>query len=122
MLKIKLFKTLILIQVILILPMLLNASSQGISGEWNGCINYANNDCNINLEISTDDGGNLTAVLNIPKQGIVDLNACIYIENNEIIIEQELKGIVFKGEIKDNSIEGIWKQQGLSLDLCLVRN
>lgn len=122
MLKKKLFRTLLLSQVLIIVPMLLNASSHDISGEWNGCISYANNDCNINLEISTDDGGNFIAVLDIPVQDIENLSADIcVINNNEIIIEHISKGIVFKGEIKDNSIEGIWKQQGMSLSLSFER-
>jgi len=113
-----LFKLLLIGSIFLLLPLLLNANQTNFYGEWNGNLTYANNDCNISLNISTNDNGQIDAFFDIPLQNIFDIPADkIDIDKNIIILELESKGIVYKGEIKGNTIEGTWKQQGISLNL-----
>lgn len=113
-----LFKLLLIGSTILLLPLLLSANQADFCGEWDGCIAYANNECNICLKISTNEEGIIDAFFDIPLQNISNIPADkLDIDNNIITIELESKGIVYKGEIKGNIIEGKWRQQGMSLDL-----
>ncbi len=116
------------ISVALILITALSALSkgtetEGIEGIWMGTLKVSVVELRIVFKISANADGTLTATIDSPDQGAEDIPVNkVTFENGRFYLESKTIHGSYEGNMKeDSSIEGTWRQGGLSFPLLLKR-
>lgn len=110
-----LFKTLILVLTFTTLQ------AQEITGKWYGILEIPGNTLRINLTINESDN-TYSAILLSPDQSQAEIPASTISFVDPILnFEITSLAIVFKGELKDKEIEGLFTQSGYDLPLTFKR-
>src|SRR6476659_3873863 len=100
----------------------ITAFAQDITGQWNGVLKVQTAQLRIVFHIIKDDNG-YTATMDSPDQGAKDIAVTTTtFEDPKLNLEIKNAGITYEGELKDKTIEGSFKQGGLSLPLNLTRD
>ncbi|MCK4322618.1 alpha/beta hydrolase [candidate division WOR-3 bacterium] len=116
---------LILTGVTLVSPQELYAKVvEDVKGIWQGTLEVSGVELRIVFKISLDPDGALTAAMDSPDQGITDIPVSeVIIEDGNLIINVKAIQGVYEGKLKEDgtTIEGQWKQSGVSLPLILEK-
>ncbi len=100
-----------------------NATSNKVEGTWEGKLAVPGGELIIVFNISTENGV-LTVTLDSPDQGVTGIPVeKVTFSNSNLILEAKSIGGVFEGKVSADflSIEGKWKQGGVSFPLILNR-
>ena len=95
-----------------------------VTGIWQGMLSISGTNLRIVFKISRDSLGALTATMDSPDQGATNIPVSkVLLEGNKIKMEVGVAKGIFEGTINPDfsTIEGEWKQGGLSLPLTLKR-
>ena len=99
-------------------------SQENIEGCWLGVLKFMGIEMRLVFNISLKADGTLTVVLDSPDQGVGDFPAdeVIY-KQGQLILQVKSIGGVFEGKVGagGQEIEGVWKQQGISVPLTIKR-
>jgi fermentation-respiration switch protein FrsA (DUF1100 family) len=116
-------KTNILLVLILtiLLPAISQAAEKSIEGNWIGALKVSVAELRIVFKISKGEDGSLTAKIDSPDQGAENIPVSkVTFENGKLHLESEIIKGTYDGTLQsDGSIEGTWKQSGLSFALVL---
>lgn len=101
--------------------MVTSLNAQNFIGDWKGQLSVQGMQMEIIFHINQKDNQFLTT-LDVPVQGAVGIPLDKTAVNGvEISIAASKMGITFKGQLKDKTIEGIFKQAGMDLPLTLTK-
>ena len=101
--------------------MITSLNAQSFIGDWKGQLSVQGMQMEIIFHITEKDGQFLTA-LDVPMQGAVGIPLDkTEVKGAEISIAATKMGITFKGQLKDKTIEGNFKQAGIDLPLTLTK-
>ena len=101
--------------------MITSLNAQSFIGDWKGQLSMQGMQMEIIFHITEKDGQFLTA-LDVPMQGAVGIPLDkTEVKGAEISIAATKMGITFKGQLKDKTIEGNFKQAGIDLPLTLTK-
>ena len=95
-----------------------------VTGNWQGTLNVSGTSLRIVFKISRDSLGTLAATMDSPDQGVTNIPVSnVLLEENNLKMEVKVVKCIFEGRINPDftTIEGEWKQSGLSLPLTLKR-
>lgn len=101
-----------------------SASEKDIEGVWQGVLKVSGTELRIVFKISQKEDGTLTAAMDSPDQGATDIPVSeVTLENGNLRLDVKSIMGVYEGSVKEDglTIEGEWKQGGLSLPLVLSR-
>jgi hypothetical protein len=108
----------------LLLLISLSANSikaQDVTGQWNGMVNIQGMNLRIVFHITKTDSG-FTSTMQSPDQGNITIPVSkTSFENGKLSIEIQRISFQYDGELKGDSIVGIFKQSGLQLPMNLTR-
>jgi len=93
------------------------------TGIWSGNLDVSSTKLEIIFKISTDETGKPTATMDVPMQGAKDIQTSVLkaASDSLILSVPQMRGS-FKGAfLNDTTIEGEWKQSGMSFPLNLVK-
>ena len=113
--------------VALILTTLLTVSSycaeNGIEGIWVGALKVSVTELRVVFKISRNEDGSLKAAMDSPDQGAENIPVSkVTFENGKLHLESEIVRGTYDGALQaDGSIEGTWKQSGMTFPLVLKR-
>jgi pimeloyl-ACP methyl ester carboxylesterase len=108
----------LLISFIFTLPVIL---SQEIVGTWHGLLDVGK-ELRLDIHISKS-GDTYSGKLDSPDQGAKDIPATkVEFTNNTLVFEVKNLGVSYSGNLKSDSIDGIFKQGGFSTKLLLTRS
>lgn len=95
--------------------------SQDVSGDWYGQLDIKGQKLKINFHVVKKEGI-YTTTMDSPDQGAMNIPTTKTVVNNNVleVILEDMK-INFKGELKDNKIDGIFKQGDMKLPLVLSK-
>lgn len=98
------------------------SSAQEITGDWYGQLAIQGTKLRINFHVS-EKNGSYTTTMDSPDQGANGIPTTKTIVNNNVleIILDNMK-INFIGELKEDKIDGIFKQNGMEFPLMLTHN
>jgi uncharacterized protein len=93
------------------------------AGIWQGTIKVSGAELRVVFKISKDQDGKFAATLDSPDQGTKGIPVdVVNFDNGSAHFEVKIANGSFDGKFKDkNTIEGEWKQSGVSLPLTLNR-
>lgn len=97
---------------------------EDIEGLWLGSLAVQGGNLKLLFDISTMPDGSVNATMDSPYQGVSDIPVGIVAyKDGELRLEVKSIGGVFEGTLNkgDKTIEGEWKQSGLTLPLVLSR-
>jgi fermentation-respiration switch protein FrsA (DUF1100 family) len=99
------------------------AEKEGIEGIWMGTLKVSVVELRIVFKISANADGTLAATIDSPDQGAEDIPVNkVTFENGKFYLETKTIHGSYEGNMKeDGSIEGTWRQGGLSFPLLLKR-
>lgn len=98
-----------------------SAMAQDITGQWNGMLKVQGIQLRLVFHISKTENG-YTATMDSPDQGANGIPVTkTTFENNQLTLEVSNAMIEYKGELKDNSISGTFKQGALAVPMDLSR-
>ena len=101
--------------------MVTSVNAQNFIGDWKGQLSVQGMQMEIIFHINEKDNLFLTT-LDVPVQGAVGIPFDkTEVKGAEISIAAAKMGITFNGQLKDNTIEGIFKQAGMDLPLTLTK-
>ncbi|TRX16353.1 S9 family peptidase [Flavobacterium franklandianum] len=101
--------------------MVTSLNAQNFIGDWKGQLSVQGIQMEIIFHINEKDNQFLTT-LDVPIQGAVGIPLDKTEMNGvEISIAATKMGITFKGQLKDKTIEGVFKQAGMDLPLTLTK-
>lgn len=103
---------------------LLSQEQKGIEGIWEGVLKIREADVRIVFKINKKTDGALTAVMDSPDQGAMDIPLdTVTFDNGSLRIELKAAQASYEGKMSEDGseIEGAWKQGGVSLPLVLKR-
>jgi pimeloyl-ACP methyl ester carboxylesterase len=108
----------LLISFIFTLPVIL---SQEVVGTWHGLLDVGQK---LRLDIHISKSGDIySGKLDSPDQGAKDIPATkVEFNNNKLIFEVKNLGVSYSGNLKNDSIDGTFKQGGFSTKLLLTRS
>ena len=96
--------------------------SQNITGDWYGQLDVQGTKLRINFHV-TEKNGSYTTTMDSPDQGAMGLPTTKTIVNNtNLKITMDNLGVTFIGDLKDDHINGIFKQNGMEFPLLLSHN
>jgi pimeloyl-ACP methyl ester carboxylesterase len=108
----------LLISFLFTLPVIL---SQEAVGTWHGLLDVGQK-LRLDIHISKS-GDTYSGKLDSPDQGAKDIPATkVEFTNNKLIFEVKNLGVSYSGNLKSDSIDGIFKQGGFSTKLLLTRS
>ena len=119
------FRSKISALLILLLPVVfLNAAfsqTQDITGQWNGVLTVQGTSLRLVFHIGKTDGG-YSSAMDSPDQGAtgIPVTATTF-DGSKLSLTIANLGASYEGEFKTDSIEGIFKQSGLSIPVILKR-
>ncbi|HSO87874.1 MAG TPA: alpha/beta fold hydrolase, partial [Draconibacterium sp.] len=92
-------------------------------GIWSGKLDISATKLEIIFEVWNDENGKPVAVMDVPMQGAKDIQTIVLkAEADSLVLSVQLIRGSFKGAfINDTTIEGEWKQSGMSFPLNLVK-
>ncbi len=92
-------------------------------GNWSGIISLPTGKLEMIFKISENDSGNLVAKLDVPAQGAKDLPVAeTKISGDSLLLNVAMILGKFEGKfITDSTIEGSWKQSGMTFPLSLKK-
>ena len=103
------------------LSMAVSCSTQNIEGEWNGTLNAGAVKLPLVINITQNDGV-YSATMDIPSQGAKGIPvSAMKFENAKLSFSIATIGVEYEGELKNDSIAGVFKQNGMSFPLTLAR-
>ncbi len=95
--------------------------AQDVTGQWNGMLNIQGMNLRIVFHITKTDSG-YTSTMQSPDQGNMTFPVTkTTFENGKLSIEIQRISFQYDGELKGDSIVGIFKQSGLQLPMNLSR-
>ena len=95
--------------------------SQDITGTWHGLLDVGQK-LRLDIHISKS-GETYSGKLDSPDQGAKDIPATkVEFNNNTLIFEVKNLGVSYSGNLKNDSIDGTFKQGGFSTKLLLTRS
>ncbi len=101
-----------------------SALAENIEGIWQGVLIVSGAELRIVFNISKEPNGTLTVTMDSPEQGVKDIpvEKATFEDGNLRLEVKSVMGI-FEGKVKEDSstIEGVWKQAGLTMELVLKR-
>ena len=101
--------------------MVTSLNAQNFIGDWKGHLSVQGMQMEIIFHITEKDNQFLTT-LDVPIQGAVGIPLDkTEVNGVEISIAATKMGITFKGQLKDKTIEGVFKQAGMDLPLTLTK-
>ena len=98
-----------------------NPSGEGITGVWQGTIKVnEQTELRVVFKISRKTDGTLTATMDSPDQGATNIPVEeVGLDDGNLRMEVRSVMGVFEGKIGPATIEGVWKQSGMTLPLVL---
>ncbi|MFC2164875.1 hypothetical protein ACFLT2_07765 [Acidobacteriota bacterium] len=99
-------------------------AGKGIEGVWEGTIEVQGTSLGVTIKVSKDADGALSATIDIPDQGAVDLPLNnVTFEDNTFKFDLIDANGSYEGKLKESGddIEGEWSQGGGSIPLNLKR-
>lgn len=101
--------------------MVTSVNAQNFIGDWKGQLSVQGMQMEIIFHINEKDN-QFSTTLDVPVQGAVGIPLDkTEVKGAEISIAAAKMGITFNGQLKDNTIEGIFKQAGMDLPLTLTK-
>jgi dipeptidyl aminopeptidase/acylaminoacyl peptidase len=101
--------------------MVTSLNAQNFSGDWKGQLSVQGMQMEIIFHINEKDN-QFSTTLDVPVQGAVGIPLDkTEVKGVEISITSTKMGITFKGQLKDKTIEGNFKQSGMDLPLTLTK-
>ena len=99
----------------------LNDQEQKWLGKWSGKLDISSTKLEIIFNISLDETGKPIAKMDVPMQGAKDIQCkVIHIERDSLVLSVPLIMGGFSGAfINDTTIQGEWKQSGMTFPLTL---
>ncbi|NQT59718.1 MAG: alpha/beta hydrolase [Bacteroidetes bacterium] len=96
--------------------------SETLAGTWEGTLSAGGQDLLIKFMISSADSG-FSAMISVPQQNLYNhpADTISITGNQEIAIELTSLKAGYQGTIKENLIQGTWKQSGMSIVLNLEK-
>jgi len=90
---------------------------------WSGKLDISSTKLEIIFEVWTDENGKPIAVMDVPMQGAKDIQTTVLkAEPDSLILSVPMIRGTFKGEfLNDSTIQGEWKQSGMSFSLILAK-
>ncbi len=115
--------TFVLSGIILVNPQKLYANTgRDVKGIWQGTLKVSGTELRVVFKISENPDGVLTATMDSPDQGAIDIPVSeVIIEDGNLILDVKTIQGVYEGKLNGDGtkIMGLWKQSGLSLPLIL---
>lgn len=99
-------------------------AGKGIEGVWEGTIEVQGTSLGVTIKITKGDDGTLSATIDIPDQGAVDMPLDnVTFEDNTFSFDLLAANGSYEGKLKESGddIEGTWSQGGASIPLNLKR-
>ncbi|WP_338839774.1 alpha/beta hydrolase family protein [Flavobacterium ginsenosidimutans] len=97
------------------------ASAQQISGSWAGTLKVQSSSLRLVFHISKTEAG-YSALMDSPDQGAYGLPAgSVTFTDPSLLIEAPAMGIIYRGELKDDHITGVFQQGGQKFNVDLFR-
>ncbi|NBA86675.1 alpha/beta fold hydrolase [Emticicia sp. CRIBPO] len=95
--------------------------AQDITGQWNGVLKFQGTQLRLVFNISKSEKG-YSSTMDSPDQGAkgIPVTATTF-ENSKLKIEIANAGITYGGELKENEVQGTFKQGGMEFPLNLSR-
>ncbi len=95
--------------------------AQDITGQWNGVLKFQGTQLRLVFNISKSEKG-YSSTMDSPDQGAkgIPVTATTF-ENSKLKIEIANAGITYSGELKENEVQGTFKQGGMEFPLNLSR-
>jgi len=103
---------------------LLSQEKKGIEGTWEGVLNVEGTDLRVVFKINKEADGALTAVMDSPDQGAMDIPLdTVTFDDGTLRLEWEAAQASYEGKMNEDGseIEGAWEQGGVSLPLVVKR-
>ncbi len=90
---------------------------------WSGKLDISSTKLEIIFEVWTDENGKPIAVMDVPMQGAKDIQTTVLkAEPDSLVLSVPMIRGTFKGEfLNDSTIQGEWKQSGMSFSLILAK-
>jgi pimeloyl-ACP methyl ester carboxylesterase len=111
--------------ILLVIFSVFQASSQESKwlGIWSGKLDISSTKLEIIFEVWTDENGKPIAVMDVPMQGAKDIQTTVLkAEPDSLVLSVPMIRGTFKGEfLNDSTIQGEWKQSGMSFSLILAK-
>jgi len=111
--------------ILLVIFSVFQASSQESKwlGMWSGKLDISSTKLEIIFEVWTDENGKPIAVMDVPMQGAKDIQTTVLkAEPDSLVLSVPMIRGTFKGEfLNDSTIQGEWKQSGMSFSLILAK-
>ncbi len=109
-----------IITMLFVLLGMITAKAQ-VTGDWKGELDVQGTKMELIFHISEKEG-NLSATIDIPLQGASGLPmSSVKFENNKLFMEMAQAGFSYEGDLKEEAIEGIFKQAGQEFPLTLAK-
>lgn len=107
---------------VLFITICFDASAQLVAGKWTGVLNVQGSNIQLYFTVTTD-SLKYTATLDIPAQRAKKIPVTVETNGNAIAFLVQGFGISYDGKVlNDSTIEGTFKQSGLSIPLNLSRS
>lgn len=107
---------------LLLVSLSTSMNAQDVTGQWNGMLKIQGMNLRIVFHITKTDSG-YTSSMQSPDQGNMTIPVSkTSFENGKLSIEIQRISFQYDGELKEDSIVGIFKQSGLELPMNLTRN
>jgi len=114
----------LLLPVLLFVALSLAYGDQSVEGTWLGTLKFSGTELRVVFNILQSPEGKLTATLDSPDQGAKDIPVEeVVFQNGHLRLDAKSINGVFEGDLKEDksTIEGQWKQGGVSVPLVLQR-
>ncbi len=98
-----------------------NIQAQDITGDWYGALKIGVNQLRLNLNFTKTDTGYTGKLISLDQNNTPIPMQWVKFNNQELSFKTTIANIEYSGVWKDNLIEGIFKQGGMSLPLQLGR-
>ena len=99
----------------------MSIKAQHIAGDWRGTLLVQGMEIELMFHI-TDEDGELAATMDVPAQGAAGIPVdAIEVNGSSVMLGVSMAQITYRGELSADSINGVYEQAGMSLDLTLKR-
>jgi pimeloyl-ACP methyl ester carboxylesterase len=100
----------------------LTTFAQDIIGDWNGALKIQGTQLRLIFHITKAESG-YTATMDSPDQSVKGIPvSLVTFEQNKLRVEITAAHIVYSGELKNNIVSGIFKQNGMEFPMDLSKN
>ena len=99
----------------------INAADNCIAGIWQGKLKFNGKEITIVINIKAT-GGKLISTIDSPDQSVTGIPVeSVTFAQDSLKVESKTLALVFEGKLKADTIEGEWKQRGITLPLSLTK-